>query len=62
MKYFKIGRSYGYAGTEDHAYIMAETLEEAEDEAWEFALENVDSWAEEISEESFKSRSKDNEP
>lgn len=50
MKKFRIGRSFGYAGDNDFDIIEAESLEEAEDIAWDWALERVSSWAEEIEE------------
>ena len=46
MPKFKIYRSFGYSGTRSCMTIEAETLEEAQEEAWEYALEKVDSWAE----------------
>ena len=46
MAKFKICRSFGYSGTRSCMTIEAETLEEAQDEAWEYALEKVESWAE----------------
>ncbi len=50
MTKFKIGRSFGYVGTEDYDIISAETLEEAEQQAWEWALDMVESWAEVVEE------------
>ncbi|MDE4176337.1 hypothetical protein PXK01_19450 [Phaeobacter sp. PT47_59] len=47
MPKFIIGRSYGYAGTSSEDEIEADSLEDAENMAWEFALENVESWAKE---------------
>lgn len=52
MTKFKIGRYFGYSGTEDYDIISAETLEGAQQEAWEWALEMVESWAEVVEEES----------
>jgi hypothetical protein len=46
MTKFKIGCSFGYVGTESYDIINAETLEIAEQRAWERALAKVDSWAE----------------
>lgn len=51
MPKYKIGRSYGYVGTSEEDYIEADNLEQAEREAWEFALEKVESWAVEVEEE-----------
>lgn len=53
MPYYKIGRSYGYAGTSSEDYIQADTLEDAQEEAWEQAVQRVDSWAEEVTEEEY---------
>ncbi len=50
MPKFKICRNFGYSGTESCGVIEAETLAEAQEEAWEFALEMVDSWAEPVEE------------
>ena len=46
MTKFKICRSFGYSGTETCIVIEAETFEEAQEEAWEFALEKVEIWVE----------------
>ena len=50
MTKFKIYRSFGYSGTESCEVIEAETLEEAQEEAWQYALDMVDSWAEPVEE------------
>lgn len=47
MAKFVIARSYGYAGTTSYDLIEADSLEDAESQAWEFAIENVESWAQE---------------
>ena len=46
MPKFFIGRSYGYAGTESYDLVDADSQEDAEKQAWDFAVENVESWAE----------------
>lgn len=46
MPKFLIVCSYGYAGTESRDVIEADTLEEAEKEAWQNAIEHVESYAE----------------
>ena len=50
MPKFKIGGSMGYAGTSWEDEIEADTLEEAQECAWERAIERVESWAEELPE------------
>ena len=50
MPKFKIGGSMGYAGTSWEDEIEADTLEEAQEYAWERAIERVESWAEELPE------------
>ena len=51
MPHYKIYRSYGYAGTQDVEIIEADSLSDAEEQAHMFALENVESWAEELGDE-----------
>ena len=46
MPKFIIGRDYGYSGTSSTEEVDCDTIEEAQEIAWEFALENVESWAE----------------
>lgn len=53
MPYFRIGRNYGYAGTESYDLIEASSQEEAEEIAWDDAIQQVDTWAEEITEEEY---------
>lgn len=48
MKKYLIGYSFGFAGDNTQYVIEAESLEEAEREAWEAACERVSSWAEEV--------------
>ncbi len=50
MPKFKIYRSFGRPDTRNEKVIEAETLKEAEGEAWEYALDMVDSWAEPVEE------------
>lgn len=47
MAKFTIARSYGYAGDTETLEVEAESREEAENMAWEWACERVDSWVEE---------------
>ena len=51
MPKFIVGRNYGYVGTEGTKEVECDTLDEAEDIAWEFAIEKLDSWAEPVEEE-----------
>ena len=51
MPKFKIGGSYGYVGTDWEDEIEADTLEEAQECAWEQAAQRVESWAEELPED-----------
>lgn len=51
MPKYKIGRSYGFAGDEDFEVIEAKNEEEANKIAWDWAIERVDTWAEEITDE-----------
>lgn len=51
MPKFRIGRSFGYVGTSSEDIIEADSLEDAEEMAWEFAIEKVDCWAEEVSDD-----------
>ena len=46
MPKYIIYRNYGWVGTDDSDIIEADTLKEAEELAWEFALDRVESWAE----------------
>lgn len=50
MKKFRIGCSFGLAGDTQVDVIEASSEEEAEQIAWEWAVERVSSWAEEIEE------------
>ncbi len=50
MTKFKIYRSFGRPDTRNERVIEAETLEEAQEEAWQYALDMVDSWAEPVEE------------
>lgn len=45
MAKYHIGCSFGLAGDEQSDTIEAESLEEAEEMAWEWAMERVSSWA-----------------
>jgi hypothetical protein len=45
MTKYHIGCSFGLAGDEQSDIIEAESLEEAEAIAWEWAMERVSSWA-----------------
>lgn len=49
MPRFVISRSYGYAGDTEFEEIEAENQTEADEMAWEWALERVNGWAEPIS-------------
>jgi len=46
MPKFIIGRSYGLVGPDSRNLIEAESLEDAQKEAWDFAIEQIESWAE----------------
>lgn len=46
MPKFKIYREYGYAEEPDSDIIECETLTEATELSWEWAIERVGSWAE----------------
>lgn len=46
MAKYRIGCSFGLAGDTQDDVIEAESLDEAEDIAWQWALERVSSWAE----------------
>ena len=48
MAKFKIGRDYGFVGSDDSDIIEAQNQKDAEAIAWDWAMENVSSWAEEI--------------
>lgn len=48
MPKYIIGRSYGYVGSDDTDEVEAESLEAAEEMAWEWAIERVSSWATEV--------------
>lgn len=45
MPKFTIGRSYGYAGTSSESVVECDTLEEAEEWAYAWAMDNVEAWA-----------------
>jgi hypothetical protein len=45
MTKYHIGCSFGLAGDEQSDIIEAESLEEAEAEAWEWAMERLSAWA-----------------
>ena len=45
MAKYNIGCSFGLAGDTQSDIIEAESLEEAEEIAWEWAVERVSSWA-----------------
>ena len=51
MPQYRIGMSFGFAGGDIEDVVEAENLEEAEEIAWQWAVERVNSWAEEIEEE-----------
>lgn len=50
MAKYIIGRGYGLVGSEETVVIEADSIAEAEEQAWGWALERVDSWAEEVEE------------
>ena len=45
MAKFRIGYGFGFAGDNTEYIIDAESLDEAEQYAWEAACERVSSWA-----------------
>ena len=45
MNKYHIGCSFGLAGDEQTNIIEAESLEEAEAMAWEWAMERLSAWA-----------------
>ena len=51
MPKYRIGGSYGYVGTGWEDEIEADSIEDAEEIAWECAIAQVEHWAEEIEEE-----------
>lgn len=51
MKKYHIGCSFGLAGDTQSDIIEAESLEEAEEIAWNWAVERVSSWAEALPED-----------
>jgi hypothetical protein len=54
MPKYHIGRAYGYAGTEETDVIEADSLDEAQEIASEWAMERVDSWAELVDESTYE--------
>jgi hypothetical protein len=50
MAKYLIGRGYGLVGSEETIVIEAESADEANSQAWDWAVERVSSWAEEIEE------------
>ena len=48
MPRYRIGRDYDSSGVVEEKVIEADSLDEADMLALEWALENVESWAEEI--------------
>lgn len=50
MAKYIIGRGYGLIGSEETMIIEADSGAEADEQAWEWAVERVSSWAEEIEE------------
>ena len=48
MKKFHIGCSFGLAGDDQTDIIEAESQEEAEAIAWEWAMERLSAWAIEV--------------
>ena len=51
MPQYKIYAEFGFAGTQIEDTVEADSLEQAENMAWESAIQCVNSWAEEIGEE-----------
>ena len=51
MPRYIISRSYGLAGDQESEEIEAENQTEADEMAWEFALERVNGWAELVSDD-----------
>jgi hypothetical protein len=51
MKKYNIGCSFGLVGDTQSDIIEAESLEEAEEIAWEWAVERVSSWATPVEED-----------
>lgn len=51
MPRYKIGWDAGYAGGPEEEIIEADSLEEAEEIAWQEALNHISAWAEEIEDE-----------
>ena len=56
MPKFFISYSMGYTGTESTDVIEAENQEQAEQEAWQMAIEKIDSYAEPYDEEKHEGR------
>jgi hypothetical protein len=51
MAKFKVGYDNGYVGCEFEDVIEADSLEEAEEEVWQMAIEKISIWAELIGED-----------
>lgn len=51
MPKYKIHRNFGYVGAHDWEIVDAENEDDANKQAWDFALEKVESWVEECSED-----------
>lgn len=51
MPRYIISRSYGLAGDQESEEIEAKNQTEADEMAWEFALERVNGWAELVSDD-----------
>ena len=54
MPRYKIFRDYGYASEPEEEETEADSLEEAQDEAWEWAMQQVGAWAEPLDEDETK--------
>lgn len=51
MPQYKISVEFGFVGTEMSDVVEADNLEEAEEMAWQWGIDCVNSWATEIEEE-----------
>jgi hypothetical protein len=51
MTKYRIGRSYNQVNSEEEIVVEAASQEQAEEMAWEWAMEAVSSWASPLEEE-----------
>jgi len=51
MTKYRIGRSFNIANSEEEIVVEAASQEEAEEMAWDWAMEAVSSWASPLEEE-----------